>query len=141
MLLLVSSTANLTELHRCQHPHSPVLVGTWHLPDAEEKQVSRQPYYLEVMITIERLNMHTIDVYSQGRSWVFVAGGPDNRGAAGAQNSRAGGTPIGTPTNFLIEFVQISGSTRSSPGPPPRPLRPATPLSIPLKLANIKSNA
>jgi hypothetical protein len=34
-----------------------------------------------------------------------VAGGPDNRGAVGAENS----TAQGTPTNFLIESVQISG--------------------------------
>jgi hypothetical protein len=29
---------------------------------------------------------------AQGRSWVFVAGGPDNRGAVSAENSTAEGT-------------------------------------------------
>jgi hypothetical protein len=44
-----------------------------------------------------------------------VAGGPDNRGAAGAENSTAEGT-LGTPTYFLIELVQISGVHLIVPG-------------------------
>jgi hypothetical protein len=55
------------------------------------------------------------DYQIQGRSWVFVAGGPDNRGAVGAVNSTAEGT-LGTPTNFLIEFLQISGIHLIVPG-------------------------
>jgi hypothetical protein len=52
-----------------------------------------------------------------------VVGGPDNRGAVGAENSTAKGS-LGTPTNFLIEFVQISGvhlivSGGSDPQNPP----------------------
>jgi hypothetical protein len=52
-------------------------------------------------------------ICKQGRSCMgFCGGGPDNRGAAGAENSRA---ELGTPTNFLIEFVQISGVQSGPP--------------------------
>jgi hypothetical protein len=71
-----------------------------------------------------------------------VARGPDNGGAVGAEKSTAEGT-LGTPTNFLIEFVHISGVHLIVPGGsgPPDP-RPATPLQASLmSLLNINSSA
>jgi hypothetical protein len=69
-----------------------------------------------------------------------VARGPDNGGAVGAEKSTAEGT-LGTPTNFLIEFVQISGVHLIVPGGSGPP-RPATPLQASLmSLLNINSSA
>jgi hypothetical protein len=53
-------------------------------------------------------------------------GGPDNRGAAGDENSRAEGTPRYPTTNFLIEFVQISGVHLIVPGGSGPPDPPAS---------------
>jgi hypothetical protein len=46
------------------------------------------------MIPIVMLRVEVLTAYcnDQGRSWVFVAGGPDNRGAVGTENSTAEGT-------------------------------------------------
>jgi hypothetical protein len=53
--------------------------------------------------------------FSRGVAGFLWLGGPDTRGAAGAGNSGAEGTPR-YPTNFLIEFVQISGVHLIVPG-------------------------
>jgi hypothetical protein len=45
----------------------------------------------------------------QGRSWVFVAEGVQKIEAPQAPRIRGPKVPLGTPTSFLIEFVQISG--------------------------------